>query len=163
TLVIPKSIIGNPGPNDSIESIFGSVRLGSPTGGTNETIPDSTGAGGYTLRATNLCLPNTAPLAVLTADVSDGVQPLTVHFNAGGSSDADTIDTIASYTFNFDDGNGDVTQSTPNTITHTFDQPGEYIVRLVVHDSRGKVSSNTARFIVEVASPLSSVKSRKIH
>jgi PKD repeat protein len=162
TLVLPKSIVSNPGPGDSVVSMLGSVRLGTPSGGTNETIPDSTGAGSYTLRPTNLCLPNTAPLAVLTADVPSGIQPLTVHFNAGSSSDADTIDTIANYTFNFDDGNGDVTQSTP-TITHTFNQPGEYIVRLVVTDSRGKVSSNTARFIVEVDSPLSSVVSRRAH
>jgi hypothetical protein len=123
-LFLPKSIVSNPGPNDSVESIFGSVRLGTPSGGTNETIPDSTGAGTYVLRATNLCLPNTAPIARLTGDHDIGEQPLTVHFDGGASSDADSIDTIASYTFNFDDGQGDVTQSTP-TITHTFNNPGE--------------------------------------
>jgi PKD repeat protein len=78
------------------------------------------------------------------------------------SSDAETIDTIATYTFNFDDGLGDVTQFTP-TISHTFNEPGEYNVRLVVTDSRGKVSSNTASYIVEVESPFTGVVSRKTH
>src|SRR5262249_61279077 len=96
-----------------------------------------------------LCLPNPAPVAVLTADTDHGVKPLTINFDGSGSRDADSIDTIASYTFNFGDGGDDVTQSSP-TISHTFIEEGEYIVRLVVTDSRGKVSSNTAQFHVEV-------------
>ncbi|HEX8489642.1 MAG TPA: hypothetical protein VF626_01370, partial [Chthoniobacterales bacterium] len=57
TLVLPKSIIGNPAPGQAITSVFGSVRLNGPTGGTNETIYDSTGTGSYQLRPANLCLP----------------------------------------------------------------------------------------------------------
>ena len=58
TLVLPKSAIGNPGPGQAISSIFGSVRATVPsavpgTGGTNETIPDSTGTGSYALRPAN--------------------------------------------------------------------------------------------------------------
>jgi PKD repeat protein len=164
TLVVPKSIIQNPGPGDTINITLASVRLGSPSGGTNETIPDSTGAGSYTLRATNLCLPNTAPIAVLTADVDEGLSPLTVHFDGGGSTDPDSIDTIASCTFNFGDGGDDVTQASP-TISHVFNATGEYIVRLVVTDSRGKLSSNTAQLIVEVEQALGAgaVVSRKAH
>jgi PKD repeat protein len=79
------------------------------------------------------------------------VQPLTVNFDASASYHQDTIDSIASYTFNFGEGNDDVTQASP-TITHTFQDAGEYIVRLVVTDSRGKVSSNTAQFKVDVES-----------
>jgi PKD repeat protein len=75
-----------------------------------------------------------------------------VQFDASGSSDADSIDTISKYTFNFGDGSDDVNQSTP-MITHTFTDAGEYIVRLVVTDSRGKVSSNTAQFKVDVERP----------
>src|ERR1700736_1011038 len=84
TLVVPKSIIQNPGPGDTIAITLASVRLGSPWGGTNDTFPDSTGPGSYTLRPTNLCLPNNPPLAVPTADVADGVTPLTVNFDASG-------------------------------------------------------------------------------
>jgi PKD repeat protein len=160
TLVMPKSTIQNPGPGDSIAITLASVRGALPSG-TNETIFDSTGAGSYILRANNVCLPNTAPLAALTANVDHGSSPLTVNFNASASSDVDSIDTIGSYTFNFGDGGDDVTQPGP-TITHTFNDPGQYIVRLVVTDSRGKQSSNTATFIVNVETPVS-VFSRKIH
>jgi len=154
TLVISKSLISNPGPGDLINNVLGSVRATVPsavpgTGGTNETIPDSTGAGSYTLRSATLCLPNTAPVAVITADTDHGPKPLTLNFNGSGSYDADSIDSIASYTFNFGDGGDDVTQSSP-TISHTFLEDGEYTVRLVVTDSRGKVSSNTAQFHIEV-------------
>lgn len=159
TLVISKSLVNNPAAGDLINNMLGSVRATLPsalpgTGGTNETIPDSTGPGSYTLRSATLCLPNTAPVAVITADTDHGVKPLTVNFNASGSYDADSIDSIASYTFNFGDGGDDVTQSTP-TVGHMFIEEGEYIVRLVVTDSRGKVSSNTAQFHIEVddASP----------
>jgi PKD repeat protein len=100
------------------------------------------------LRSANLCLPNTAPLAMLTANVDEGIEPLTVQFDGSASSDSDSIDSISSYTFNFGDGSDDVTQTSPS-ISHTFDA-GEYIVRLVVTDSRGKVSSNTAQFKVDV-------------
>ena len=159
TMVISKSLVNNPAPGDLINNMLGSVRATLPsalpgTGGTNETIPDSTGPGSYTLRSATLCLPNTAPVAVITADTDHGVKPLNVNFNAGGSYDVDSIDSIATYTFNFGDGGDDVTQSSP-TINHMFIEEGEYIVRLVVTDSRGKVSSNTAQFHIEVddASP----------
>jgi PKD repeat protein len=162
TLVVPKSIIHDPGPGDSIALTLASVRLGSPSGGTNDTIPDSTGPGTYILRADNLCLPNNPPLAVLNANVDHGDAPLTVNFDASASSDPDAIDHIASYTFNFNDGGDDVTQSTP-TISHTFTDSGEYTVRLVVTDSRGKVSSNTAMFILDVEPPITGVESWMTH
>jgi PKD repeat protein len=157
TLVLPKSAVGNPSPGQAITSIVASVRATLPsalpgTGGTNETIPDSTGAGSYLLRPTNLCFPNTAPLAVLVGTPEEGPEPLTVQFDAIGSSDVDSIDTITKYTFNFGEGNDDVEQTTP-TIQHTFTDAGEYIVRLVVTDSRGKVSANTAQFKIDVERP----------
>ncbi len=122
----------------------------SSAGGTNETIPDTTGAGTYVLRTPTLCLPNTAPVARITADVDEGIAPLTVNFSGSDSYDVDKIDSIATYTFNFGDGGDDVTQSSPR-ISHTYAEKGEYIARLVVTDSRGKVSSNTAQFKIDVA------------
>lgn len=154
TLVLPKSAIGNPQPGQALTGLFGSVRATVPsvipgTGGTNETIPDSTGTGSYALRSATLCLPNTAPLARLTADRISGPAPLTVNFSGAASSDSDSIDTIASYTFNFGDGTDDVVQSSP-TISHTFTEAGFYSVKLVVTDSRGKVSSNQDQQLIEV-------------
>ncbi|MFN2623297.1 MAG: PKD domain-containing protein [Chthoniobacterales bacterium] len=164
TMVLPKSLFqskavctgtcGSMNPGQAINITLGSVRFSPPSevpgsGGTNETIPDTTGAASYQLRPANLCLPNTAPFARLTEDVHSGVASLTVHFDGSGSSDPDAIDTIGSYTFNFGDGNDDVVQNSA-AITHTFTQPGLYAVRLVVTDSRGKVSSNTDLQFIEV-------------
>jgi PKD repeat protein len=164
TLVLPKELLRSKAlcaaecaplsTNQAINITLGSVRFSPPseipgTGGTNETIPDTTGAASYQLRPASLCLPNTAPLARLSQDVTSGPVELTVHFDASDSSDPDTIDSIASYTFNFGDGNDDVVQTSP-TISHTFTKPGLYAVRLVVTDSRGKVSSNTDLKFVEV-------------
>jgi PKD repeat protein len=141
-------------PGTAISIALGSVRASPPSevpgsGGTNETIPDTTGAASYQLRPANLCLPNAAPVARLSADKSGGTAPLTVTLNGSTSSDDDAIDSIATYTFNFNDGSDDVVQSSP-TLVHTFSQGGLYDVKLVVTDSRGKVSSNTAHVLVEV-------------
>ena len=141
-------------PNTAINIALGSVRLSPPSeipgsGGTNETIPDTTGGASYALRPANLCLPNTAPIARLTADKSSGTAPTTVTLNGSTSSDNDSIDAIATYTFNFNDGTDDVVQTSP-VLVHTFTQGGLYDVKLVVTDSRGKVSSNTAHALVEV-------------
>jgi hypothetical protein len=164
TLVLPKSTFqshavctgtcGPLNPGIPINITLGSVRFSPPSevpgsGGTNETIPDTTGAGSYQLRPANLCLPNTAPVARLTADKGSGTAPLTVTLDGSASSDADAIDTIATYTFNFNDGSDDVVQNSP-TLVHTFNQGGLFDTKLVVTDSRGKVSSNTAHAIVEV-------------
>jgi PKD repeat protein len=164
TLVLPKQTFqshavctgtcGPLNPGTAISISLGSVRASPPSevpgsGGTNETIPDTTGAASYQLRPANLCLPNTAPVAELKANIGGGTAPVTVTLDGSGSSDSDSIDTISTYTFNFNDGTDDVVQASP-TLVHTFDQGGLYDVKLVVTDSRGKVSSNTAHALVEV-------------
>jgi hypothetical protein len=154
TMIFDKSKAGNPQPGQTLFNMYGSVRLTAPSavpsaGGTNETIFNATGVGSYTLRAANLCLPNHAPLAVLKATPQGGPKPLTVRFDGSASSDPDPIDTIASYTFNFGDGTDDVVQSSPY-ISYTFTSAGEYDTKLVVTDSRGKLSSNTAHQYIEV-------------
>ena len=155
TFVIDKADIGNPKPGDPIIAIFGSVRASGPsdapgTGGVNQTIPDSTGSGAYTLRAANFCLPNMAPIAVLTASATKVGIGDTVNFDGTGSSDADTgIDTVAKFAFNFGDGSEEVEQS-QGKVSYKFPKEGSYAVKLFVTDSRGKVSSNAGRVVVEV-------------
>ena len=141
-------------PSTGVNLALGSVRLSPPsevpgTGGTNETIPDSTGAATYQLRPNNLCLPNNPPQANLTASVGSGAAPLAVTLNGSASFDPDAIDSISTYTFNFNDGSDDVVQNSP-ILMHTFTQGGLYDVKLVVTDSRGKLSANTAHALVEV-------------
>ena len=156
TMVLDTSKIGSPQPGQALTGMLGSVRLTAPStipsaGGTNETIFNSTGAGSYQFRAANLCLPNAAPLAVLKAMPEAGPKPLTVQFDASGSTDADdpSLDTITTYVFNFGDGGDDVVQGSP-FISHTYTSAGEFDAKLVVTDSRGKTSSNTAHQYIEV-------------
>jgi PKD repeat protein len=87
----------------------------------------------------------------MVADVTSGNKPLTVNFNAAGSTDSDGIDTVSTYTFNFGDGTDDVVQSTP-VASYTFTQAGVYDVKTVVADSRAMVSTNTAHQIIQVFS-----------
>ena len=61
----------------------------------------------------------------------------------------DTGDTIASYTFDFDDGSATVTQSTP-TVSHTYNAANNYGAHLSVTDSRGLASTNTAEVTIMV-------------
>jgi hypothetical protein len=156
-------------PGQAININLASVRAAPPSpipgaGGTNETIPDTTGPGTYNLRSADLCLPNTAPLAGLAASTTQGLGPLSVNFDGSSSVDPDTIDHIATYTFNFGEGADDVVQNTP-TISHQFANPGLFDVKLVVTDSRGKLSSNTAHQVILVQQPfgLASVVSRRSH
>ena len=60
----------------------------------------------------------------------------TVSFNASESSDPDGI--VVSYHWDFGDGD----TATGKTVQHTF-SPGEYPVRLTVHDDKGKKASIT--------------------
>jgi PKD repeat protein len=50
---------------------------------------------------------------------------------------------IISYTWNFSDGTGNITVTTP-TITHNFTQPGNYTVKLTILDDVGRTSSASA-------------------
>ena len=113
---------------------------------------DTTAGGPYTLSGNQFCAPNTAPTAALQATPTSGPAPLTVAFNASGSSDADAGDSVASYTFRFGDGSTPVTQSTP-TVSHTYSNPGTYHATLTVSDSRGLQSANTANVDIQASVP----------
>jgi len=119
-----------------------------------DMMPDSLAfTGSYSVHDNQVCRPNTAPTAVLTATPMSGAPPLLVHFSGANSTDPDTdppADTIASYTFDFGDGSAPVTQTTA-TIDHTYNNQGEFPARLTVTDSRGKVSTNPAQVVITVA------------
>ena len=73
-------------------------------------------------------LENQPPVAVLSCDRCAGNAPLTVSFDASGSSDADGD--IISYAWAFGDGESSVGISP----LHTYLQPGTYTVTLTVTD-----------------------------
>jgi PKD repeat protein len=70
-----------------------------------------------------------------------------VSFNATTSSSADPI---VSYKWNFGDGAAPVTTASPTT-SHTYANPGEYVVTLTITDSKGRTSTTTQN--VTVATP----------
>lgn len=85
----------------------------------------------YNLAGSTLGSANQPPTAVLNTDVTTGKAPLTVSFNASGSSDPDEDDSVFGYEWNFGDGSG---IAFSNAVTHTYTTPGTYTVTLRVQD-----------------------------
>ena len=148
-------------PGDLVRGfIAGSVQPASPpTGGgaavVVDEMPDGLGRlGEHTVRSNAECqtAANEPPVAILMAEPTAGTAPLTVHFDGGASFDADDGDSIAGYTFDFNDGSAPVSQSGP-TISHTYENPSTYRARLTVTDAQGATSNNAAQVVIEVAAP----------
>src|SRR5262249_15007820 len=109
TMVVPTSAIGNPQVGQHLTGFL--TRIAANLVGvtiTPDNMPDNLGpAGAYTLVGNASCA-NNAPLAVLSANPTSGTAPLLVHFSGASSSDPDSGDSIASYTFDFGDGSAPV-------------------------------------------------------
>jgi PKD repeat protein len=91
---------------------------------------------------------NIPPLASFEADPQTGQVPLTVSFDASGTTDTDG--TIASYSWDFGDGQ----TSTGVLTTHEYVVPAIYIINLTVTDDDGATGASTA--IVTVTGPATS-------
>ncbi|MEO0733117.1 MAG: PKD domain-containing protein, partial [Bacteroidota bacterium] len=87
-----------------------------------------------------------APTAVLTTDRTSGGAPLTVNFDAIGSTDPNP-DTLT-YAWDFGDG----TTSTGPTPTHLYSEVGTYTVTLTVSDGTGLSDVATTTITVREAS-----------
>jgi PKD repeat protein len=94
------------------------------------------------------------PVAALTVTPPAGAAPLTVTANASGSAPGSSP--IASYRFNFGDGNTRSPQSTP-TATATYDDNGVFTVTVTVTDTSGLTSTATASVTVEAPVPVLTV------
>ena len=117
---------------------------------TPDNMPDSLSGGGeFATKALNFCASNTPPQASLTVNTQSGEAPLTVLFNASGSTDADSQDTIVEYIFDFGDGSENIAQSSP-TISYTYTQDGFFNAKVRVKDSRGLISTTAAAKVIEV-------------
>lgn len=106
------------------------------------TVTDDSGATGTDLVTINVSVPNVAPTAVASANVTSGPEKLTVNFDSSQSSDSDG--TIAQVLWNFGDGG---TAVGPNP-QHTFNTPGTYTVVLTVTDDDG--ASDTDSLVITV-------------
>jgi glucose/arabinose dehydrogenase len=82
------------------------------------------------------------PVAKASADVTKGVEPLTVHFSSAGSGDPDGEPLTYQWTF------GDGTTSTEENPTKTYDAKGVYIARLTV--SAGGEQVNAQPIVIQV-------------
>ncbi|MGI9627093.1 MAG: trypsin-like serine protease [Longimicrobiales bacterium] len=78
---------------------------------------------------------NQRPVAAFTTDVMVGSSPLTVQFDGGTSTDPDG--SVASYAWDFGDGNTGSGQTT----SHVYGEPGPYTPRLTVADDRGATNT----------------------
>jgi len=87
---------------------------------------------------------NLPPTASIESDTVAGAAPLSVSFNAAGST-AVAPATIASYTWDF--GNGD-TSVLPNALT-TYANAGSYRVSLTVTDSNGLSATAATTIVVQ--------------
>src|SRR5207249_2911429 len=101
-------------------------------------------------RIGNTACGNGVPNASLTAAPTSGTTPLTVNFDASGSSVPQSCNTIASFTLDFGDGSAG-TQSLP-AFSHTYNNAGDYTARLTVTDTAGRSSTNNAQVVIHVAS-----------
>jgi len=100
-------------------------------------------------------LPGIPPTANLTADVTAGPAPLTVELSGAASRDSDGR--IIDYRWNFGDGTSAAGESL-DTVTHTFESEGTYVVILTVLDN--DLRTDTASLEVEVSSgPLAVITS----
>lgn len=88
---------------------------------------------------------NASPVARGTASVTSGVAPLSVDFNGSDSYDPDG--SIASYAWDFGDGN----QSTDANPSHVYTQAGNYTATLTVTDNSGARTSDN--MVIQVSNP----------
>lgn len=89
---------------------------------------------------------NQPPIASSTGSPLQGEAPLTVDFDASGSSDPDG--TITSFDWDFDDGD----TATGQTPSHTFDSEGTFQVTLTVTDNQGNKATDSLLVTVGEAS-----------
>lgn len=80
-----------------------------------------------------------APTAVISANPTAGLAPLTVFFNGAGSSSPPSGGTITSYIWDFKDGSAVIT-TTVATTSHTYTVPGTYFPTLKVRNTVGATS-----------------------
>jgi PKD repeat protein len=87
---------------------------------------------------------NQPPVASFNYSPVDPVVNETIIFNASKTKDPDGV--ITNYEWHFGDGN--VTNTTENTIAHSYSTAGNYTVNLTVTDNDGATNTSVARITV---------------
>lgn len=91
---------------------------------------------------------NLKPTAEIAATARSGIAPLTVTFDATGSSDPDG--SILSYTWTFGDGSPSLKGT---VVDHTYESAGVFKATLDVADNRGATGTASAEITVHSPSP----------
>jgi PKD repeat protein len=168
SIVAPLSQLGLT-PGTQITLVSGSTVTSDLLGlgaGITEIVDSMPNSGAFTavpaysqINANSVCAPDNPPIASMVAyptghpgTAPTGAPPLSITFDASGSSDPDAGDSVASYTLDFGDGSAPATQSTP-LFTHTYTRSGDFGAQLKVTDTHGKISSNTALVDINVNTP----------
>jgi PKD repeat protein len=89
------------------------------------------------------------PVAVASADKTEGPTPLTVKFSSAGSNTPAANESIT-YSWNFGDGSARSLDPNP---THTYTNAGVYTAILTVTDSSGKQSTTSIRIVAGNTAP----------
>jgi PKD repeat protein len=103
--------------------------------------------GGLTDTAVIDIFVNEAPTAAISANPTTGDYPLTVNFNASGSTDGDG--SIVSYSWDFGDG----ASATGVSPSHEYTAEGSYVVTLTVTDDFGATDTDTTAINVTGPAP----------
>lgn len=110
------------------------------------TVRDATGETDSTTVTIEVREQQEGPTADASATPTSGEAPLSVDFDASGSSDPN--DDIQEYVWRFNDG---TSPARGERVTHTFDEAGQYTVELAVTDSAGNTDTDTVTIDVDEA------------
>ena len=132
----------------SANKIVGHTYVNAGSYSVTLTVRDS---GGFTATTSHAVTVRQSPVASFTASPQTGVAPLLVTLDASASSYLHG--TISSYSWNFGDGQSQVT--TNKSVTHNYGTPGSYTAVLTVKDSDGD-TSQVSKVISARALPIAS-------
>jgi glucose/arabinose dehydrogenase len=105
---------------------------------------------GGTVRRFHYSAGNQPPTAALTATPTSGNAPLTVSFDATGSTDRDPGDIL---TYQWDFTNDGVFDATGATASHTYSAVGTYTAKLRVSDIGGAADTKAVQIMVGTNAP----------
>lgn len=95
---------------------------------------------------------NSYPRSVIDAQPTEGTAPLTVTLDAHYSRDEDGF--ITEYRWELGDPASATGSQLSSTCTHTYTDPGTYLVKLSVTDNEGATDSQQVAVVVENAPPV---------
>ena len=156
TMVVPRSLFGNPAVGAVLSGFDARTRVGSQSA----TSRDTAGPADYTVRGTEICADPGTVLANLSASTTTGNAPLDVTFTISGTqSKGKSVD---SYSILFGDEPSGAAPTTGSfggqgsvQVPYTYQSQGTYRANATVTDAAAQTSSNLAEQTITVLPPTS--------